>query len=67
MGVDGEALEGAETSTCLSSIIDELGGTGADVKVSIDTTRAEEQTDLTVRMFATTVKPELLHGAETWS
>ncbi|CAH8547321.1 unnamed protein product [Schistosoma margrebowiei] len=76
--IDGEDLEDVKTFTYLGSIIDEHGGSDADVKARIGKARAaylqpkniwnSEQlsTNTKVRIFNTNVKTVLLYGAETW-
>ncbi|VDP37365.1 unnamed protein product [Schistosoma margrebowiei] len=76
--IDGEHLEDVKTFTYLGSIIDEHGGSDADVKARIGKARAaylqlkniwnEKQlsTNTKVRIFNTNVKTILLYGAETW-
>ncbi|VDP71355.1 unnamed protein product [Schistosoma curassoni] len=75
---DGEAFENLKTFTYLSSIIDEHGGSDADVKARIGKARAaylqlkniwnsnQLSTNTKVRIFNTNVKTVLLYGAETW-
>ncbi|VDP20717.1 unnamed protein product [Schistosoma margrebowiei] len=76
--IDGEDLEDVKTFTYLGSIIDEHGGSDADVKVPIGKVRAaylqlrnvwnskQLSTNTKVRIFNTNVKTVLLYGAETW-
>ncbi|VDO74278.1 unnamed protein product [Schistosoma margrebowiei] len=76
--LDGETLENVESFTHLGSIIDEQGGSDADVKVRIGKARAaflqlkniwnskQLSTNIKVRIFNTNVKAVLLYGAETW-
>ena len=76
--LDGEALEDVETFTYLGSIIDEHGGSDADVRARIGKARAaylqlkniwsskQLSTNTKVRIFNTNVKTVLLYGAETW-
>ncbi|VDO87487.1 unnamed protein product, partial [Schistosoma curassoni] len=76
--IDGEALEDVKTLTYLSSIIDEHGGSDADVKARIGKARAvylqlkniwnskQLSTNTKVRIFNTNVKTVLLYGADTW-
>ncbi|VDO66498.1 unnamed protein product [Schistosoma margrebowiei] len=76
--IDGEDLEDVKTFTYLGSIIDEHGGSDADVKARIGKARTaylqpkniwnSEQlsTNTKVRIFNTNVKTVLLYGAETW-
>ncbi|VDP45024.1 unnamed protein product [Schistosoma margrebowiei] len=78
INLDGETLENVESFTYLGSIIDEQGGSDADVKVRIgkasaallqlENTWNSEQlsTNIKVRIFNTNVKAVLLYGAETW-
>ncbi|VDP57991.1 unnamed protein product [Schistosoma mattheei] len=75
---DGEDMEDVKTFTYLGSIIDEHGGSHADVKARISKARAvylqlkniwnskKLSTNTKVRIFNTNVKTVLLHGAETW-
>ncbi|VDO58263.1 unnamed protein product [Schistosoma margrebowiei] len=75
---DGEAHNDVETYTYLESIIDEQGGSDADVKARIGKARApylqlkniwnskQLSTNTKVRIFNTNVKTVLLYGAETW-
>ncbi|VDP35721.1 unnamed protein product [Schistosoma margrebowiei] len=76
--IDGEDLEDVKTFTYLGSIIDEHGGSDADVKARISKVRAaylqprniwnskQLSTNTKVRIFNTNVKTVLLYGAETW-
>ncbi|VDP71868.1 unnamed protein product [Schistosoma mattheei] len=76
--LDGEDLEDVKTSTYLGSIIDEQGGSDADMKARIGKTRAaylqlrniwnskQLSTNTKVRIFNTNIKTVLLYGAETW-
>ncbi|VDO76816.1 unnamed protein product [Schistosoma margrebowiei] len=76
--LDGETLEDVESFTYSGSIIDEQGGSDADVKARIGTTRAtflqlkniwnskQLSIDIKVRIFNTNVKAVLPYGAETW-
>ncbi|VDP03280.1 unnamed protein product [Schistosoma margrebowiei] len=76
--LDGGDLEDVKTFTYLGSIIDEHGGSDANVKVRIGKTRAaylqlkniwnskQLSTNTKVRIFNTNVKTVLLYGAETW-
>ncbi|CAH8515125.1 unnamed protein product [Schistosoma haematobium] len=76
--LDGETLEDVESFTYLGSIIDEQGGSDADVKARIGKARVaflqlkyiwnskQLSTNIKVRIFNTNVKAVLLHGAETW-
>ncbi|CAH8589616.1 unnamed protein product [Schistosoma haematobium] len=76
--LDGETLEDVGSFTYLGSIIDEQGGSDADVKARIGKARAaflqlkniwntkELSTNIKVRIFNTNVKAVLLYGAETW-
>ncbi|VDO72529.1 unnamed protein product [Schistosoma curassoni] len=75
--LDGETLEDVESSTYLGSIIDEQGGSDADVKARIRKTRSvflqlkniwnskHLPTNIKVRMFDANVKAVLLYGAES--
>ncbi|VDO98847.1 unnamed protein product [Schistosoma margrebowiei] len=76
--LDGETLENVEFFTYLGSIIDEQGGSDADVKARIGKARTaflqlkniwnskQLSTNIKVRIFNTNVKAVLLYGAETW-
>ncbi|VDO65793.1 unnamed protein product [Schistosoma curassoni] len=69
--LDGETLEDVESITYLRSIIDEQGGSDADVKGRIATIEEymelkELSTNVKVRIFNTNVEAVLLYGAETW-
>ncbi|VDO59449.1 unnamed protein product [Schistosoma margrebowiei] len=76
--IDGKDLEDVKTFTYLGSIIDEHGGSDADVKARISKARAaylqlrnvwnskQLSTNTKVRIFNTNVKTILLYGAETW-
>ncbi|VDP10450.1 unnamed protein product [Schistosoma margrebowiei] len=76
--IDGEDLEDVKTFTYLGSIIDEQGGSDADVKAQIGKERAaylqlrniwnskQLSTNTKVRIFNANVKTVLLYGAETW-
>ncbi|VDO80521.1 unnamed protein product [Schistosoma margrebowiei] len=76
--LDGETLENVESFTYLGSIIDEQGGSDADVKTRIGKARTaflqlkkiwnskQLSTNIKVRIFNTNVKAVLLYGAETW-
>ncbi|VDO22420.1 unnamed protein product [Schistosoma margrebowiei] len=76
--LDGETLEGVQSFMYLRSIIDEQGGSDADIKAKIGKSRAtflqlkniwnskQLSTNIKVRIFNTNVKAVLLHGAETW-
>ncbi|VDO58096.1 unnamed protein product [Schistosoma margrebowiei] len=75
--IDGEDLEDVKIFTYLGSIIDEQGGSDADVKAWIGKARAvylqlkniwnskQLATNIKVRIFNTNVKTVLLYGAET--
>ncbi|VDP23927.1 unnamed protein product [Schistosoma margrebowiei] len=75
---DREDLEDVKTFTYLGSIIDEHGGSDADVKARIAKARAaylqlrniwnskQLSTNTKVRIFNTNVKTVLLYGSETW-
>ncbi|VDP47404.1 unnamed protein product [Schistosoma margrebowiei] len=75
---DGEDLEDVKTCTYLGSIINEHGGSHADVKARIGKTRAvylqlkdiwnskQLSTNTKVKIFNTNVKTVLLYGVETW-
>ncbi|VDP70095.1 unnamed protein product [Schistosoma curassoni] len=76
--VDGETLEDVESFTYLGSIIDEQGGSHADVKKRIGKARVaflqlkniwnskQLSTNIKVRIFNANVKAVLLYGAKTW-
>ncbi|CAH8505513.1 unnamed protein product [Schistosoma curassoni] len=76
--IDGEDLEDVKTFTYLGSIIDEQGGSDADVKARNSKARAaylqlkyiwnskQLSTNTKVGIFNTNVKTVLLYGAETW-
>ncbi|VDP16559.1 unnamed protein product [Schistosoma margrebowiei] len=77
--LDGEPLEDVETFTYLNSIIiDEQGGSDADVKTRIGKIRTaflklrnmwnsqQVSTNIKVIFFNTNVNTVLLYGAETW-
>ncbi|VDP30881.1 unnamed protein product [Schistosoma margrebowiei] len=76
--LDGQTLEDVESFTYLGSIIDEQGGSDADVKARIGKARTtflqlkniwnskQLSTNIKVRIFNTNVKAVLLYGAETW-
>ncbi|VDO98560.1 unnamed protein product [Schistosoma margrebowiei] len=76
--IDGDDLEDVKTFTYLGSIIDEQGGSDADVKSRIGKARAaylqlkniwnskQLSTNTKVTIFNTNVKAVLLYGAETW-
>ncbi|VDP69916.1 unnamed protein product [Schistosoma mattheei] len=76
--LDGETLEDVESFTYLGSIIDEQGGSDADVKARIGKARAtflqlkniwnskQLSTNIKVRIFNTNIKTVVLYGAETW-
>ncbi|VDO95434.1 unnamed protein product [Schistosoma margrebowiei] len=71
-------MEDVESFTYLGSIIDEQGGSDADVKARIGKARTaflqlkniwnskQLSTNIKVRIFNTNVKAVLLYGAETW-
>ncbi|VDP54028.1 unnamed protein product [Schistosoma mattheei] len=75
--IDGEALEDVKTLTYLG-IIDEHGGSDADVKARIGKARVaylqlkdiwnskQLSTNTKVKIFNTNDKTVLLYGAETW-
>ncbi|VDP50992.1 unnamed protein product [Schistosoma margrebowiei] len=75
--IDGEDLEDVKTFTYLCSIIDEQGGSDADVKARIGKARAaylqlkniwnskQLSTNTKIRIFNTNVKTVLLYAAET--
>ncbi|VDO95440.1 unnamed protein product [Schistosoma margrebowiei] len=74
--IDGEDLEDVKTFTYLGSIIDEHGGSDADMKARISKARAaylqlrnvwnskQLSTNTKVRIFNTNVKTVLLYGAK---
>ncbi|VDO91961.1 unnamed protein product [Schistosoma margrebowiei] len=76
--IDREDLEDVKTFTYLGSIIDEQGGSDADVKARIGKVRAaylqlrniwnskQLSTNTKLRIFNTNAKTVLLYGAETW-
>ncbi|VDO66023.1 unnamed protein product [Schistosoma curassoni] len=76
--LDGETLEDVESFTYLGSIVDEQGGSDADVKARFGKARVaflqlkniwnskQLLTSINVRIFNTNVKAVLLYGAETW-
>ncbi|VDO57057.1 unnamed protein product [Schistosoma margrebowiei] len=76
--IDGEDLKDVKTLTYLGSIIDEHGGSDADVKARIGKARTaylqlrniwnskQLSTITKVRIFNTNVKTVLLYGVETW-
>ncbi|VDP15970.1 unnamed protein product [Schistosoma margrebowiei] len=76
--IDGEGLEDVKTFTYPGSIIDEQGGSDADVKARIDKARAaylqlkniwnskQLSTNTKLRIFNAKVRTVLLYGAETW-
>ncbi|VDP32693.1 unnamed protein product [Schistosoma margrebowiei] len=76
--LDGETLEDVESFTYLGSIIDEQGGSDADVKARIGKAKTvflqlkniwnskQLSTNIKMRIFNFNVKAVLLYGAETW-
>ncbi|VDO47722.1 unnamed protein product [Schistosoma margrebowiei] len=76
--LDGEDLEDVKTFTHLGSIMDEHGGSDADMKVQIGKATAaylqlkniwnskQLSTNTKVRNFNTNINTVLLYGAETW-
>ncbi|VDP00760.1 unnamed protein product [Schistosoma margrebowiei] len=76
--INGEDLKDVKTFTYLGGIIDEHGGSDADVKARIGKARVaylqlkniwnskQLSTNIKVRIFNTNVKTVLLYGAETW-
>ncbi|VDP31079.1 unnamed protein product [Schistosoma margrebowiei] len=76
--LDGETLEDVESVTYLGNIIDEQGGSDADVKARIGKASTaflqlkniwnskQLSTNIKVRIFNTNVKAVLLYGDETW-
>ncbi|VDP28812.1 unnamed protein product [Schistosoma margrebowiei] len=76
--LDDETLEDVESFTYLGSIIDEQGGSDADVKARIDKAKAallqlkniwnskQLSTNIKVTIFNMNVKAVLLYGAEIW-
>ncbi|VDP24711.1 unnamed protein product [Schistosoma curassoni] len=77
--IDRDDLEDVKSFTYLDSIIDEQGGSDADVKARIGKARAaylklrniwnskQLSTNTKVRIFNTNIKTVLLYGAETWT
>ncbi|VDP54311.1 unnamed protein product [Schistosoma curassoni] len=75
--LDGETLQDVESFTYLESIIDEQGGSDADVKARIGKARVaflqlkniwnskQLSTNIKVRIFNTNAKAVQLYGAET--
>ncbi|VDP58117.1 unnamed protein product [Schistosoma margrebowiei] len=75
--VDGETLEDVESFTYMGSIIDEQGGSNADVKSRIAKARTaflqlkniwdpkQLSTNIIIRIFNTNVKAVPLYGVET--
>ncbi|VDP19295.1 unnamed protein product [Schistosoma margrebowiei] len=75
--LDGETLEDVESFTYLGSIIDEQGGSDADVKARINKAKAtllqlkniwnskQLSTNIKITIFNTSVKTVLLYGTET--
>ncbi|CAH8459102.1 unnamed protein product [Schistosoma turkestanicum] len=76
--LDGDTLEDVNTFTYLGSIIDEKGGSDADVRARIGKARSaflqlkniwnskQLSNKTKIRIFNTNVKTVLLYGAETW-
>ncbi|VDO55423.1 unnamed protein product [Schistosoma margrebowiei] len=76
--LDGETLADVESFTFLGSIIDEQGGSDADVKARIGKARAaflqlnniwnskQLSTNIKLTLFNTNIKAILLYGAVTW-
>ncbi|VDP30683.1 unnamed protein product [Schistosoma margrebowiei] len=76
--LDGKPLKDVESFTYLGSIIDEQGGSDADVKARIGKARVaflqlkniwiskQPSTNIIVRIFNNNVKTVLLYGAKTW-
>ncbi|VDO69824.1 unnamed protein product [Schistosoma margrebowiei] len=76
--LDGETLEDVGSFTYLGSIIDEQGGSDADLNARIGKARTtflqlkhiwdskQLTTNIKVRILNTNVRPVLLYGAETW-
>ena len=76
--VKNQALEEVNTFTYLGSVVDEVGGTEADVKARISKARfafislGKVWKDRTIstktkcRLFSSNVKSVLLYGCETW-
>ena len=76
--LNGNQLEEVQSFTYLGSIIDQQGGTDADVKARIGKARAafiqlnniwksrELSRNTKIRLFNSNVKSVLLYGAETW-
>ena len=66
MTLDGDAQEDAKFFTNLGSIVDKQGGTDTDATVRISKARAAYLQMKNTGLLNTTVKPELLYGAEIW-
>ncbi|VDP69375.1 unnamed protein product [Schistosoma mattheei] len=76
--IDGEDFEDVKTFTCLDSIIDEHGGSDADLKARIGKATVaylqlkniwnskQLSTNTKVRISNTNVNTVLLYGAESW-
>ncbi|VDP58092.1 unnamed protein product [Schistosoma margrebowiei] len=76
--LDGETLEDVESFTYLGSIIDEQGGSDADVKARIGKAKTaflqlkniwnskQLSINIEVTIFNSNIKVVLLYGAETW-
>ncbi|VDP55832.1 unnamed protein product [Schistosoma margrebowiei] len=76
--LDGETLEDVKSFTYLGSIIDEQGGSDADVKTRIGKARVaflqlkniwnskQLSINIEVRIFNTDIKAAIPYGAETW-
>ncbi|VDO51650.1 unnamed protein product [Schistosoma margrebowiei] len=77
IALDGKTMEYVEFFTYLGSIIDEQGGSNADIKARVGKARAaflqlrniwnskQLSTNINVRIFNTNIKAVLLNGAET--
>ncbi|VDP58917.1 unnamed protein product [Schistosoma curassoni] len=78
IALDGETLEDVGSFTYLGSIIDEQGGSDADVTAKIGKARAsflqlkniwnskQLSINIKVRVLNTNIKTVLVYGAETW-
>ena len=77
--IKNQVLEDVKTFTYLGSIVDETGGTGADIKARITKARnaftllgkiwkdRNISTKTKCRLFSSNVKSVLLYGCETWN
>jgi hypothetical protein len=77
LNIEGQEIEEVEHFTYLGSIVDQQGGTEADIKARIGKARVaflqlgniwktKGITCTKVRIFNTNVKAVLLYGSETW-